>query len=100
MQIDLNDPSAFTLDNFRLLIASGNDSVATQIRVTKGGVLFLSVDVTRDNVDELLFRLESFVANNGYVGPEAAKDDKLVKRLYKCVKANYPDPISEYIDIF
>ncbi|WP_439516273.1 hypothetical protein [Sediminibacterium sp.] len=100
MQIDLNNPIEFTLENVRKLIASEDDSVHTQFRVTTEGILFLSKFVGNRNLEGILFRLETNGAHNGYVGEEAAKNDEWVTRVFEAIKNNYPNPIGRYIDDF
>lgn len=100
MHIDLNDPDDLSIDNIRCLIASGSDDTHTQLRVSSKGIAYLSKVVGNIDVDGLAFRLETWVAGNGYVGPKAAEDTKWVTRLYECLKANWPNPSSTYIDYF
>ena len=99
MKIDLTRPSDFTLDNVRMLIASGDDHTATQIRVTKEGIAFLSKAVGGEQIEGLVFRLETFWAGNNCVGPNAANDREWIKRVYQCLKKHWPHPESTYIDI-
>ncbi len=102
MQIDLNNPKEFTLEGVRNLIASIDDSRNRQLLVTKKGKAFLSEPST--DTEGLALRLESFGAGNGYTGEKAAKDDKWVKRIYDCLKMNWPLPpginTCRYIDSF
>jgi hypothetical protein len=100
MQIDLNDPQDFTLDNVRKLIASKDDSANRQIRVTKAGVAYLSDVVGNQETDDLAFRIETLIRGNGYTGAEAAADDSWVRRIYNALQANWPKPQSSYIDVF
>lgn len=100
MQIDLNDPTALTLESVRALIASKDDSRNRQLRVTRGGIAYLSDEVGNQNTDNLAFRLETLMAGNGYVGQGAAQDDEWVERIYRVLKNNWPNPQSSYIDYF
>jgi hypothetical protein len=100
MHIDLNDPNDLTIDNVRCLIASGSDDTHTQLRVSKGGIVYLSKVIGNNEVDDLAFRLETWIAGNDYVGPAAAQDTKWIVRLYDCLKANWPTPSSSHIDFF
>ena len=54
MTIDLKNREENTMENFRLLIASKDDSQNTQFRVTEEGILFLSEDVGTDNLEKIL----------------------------------------------
>ena len=98
MKIDLNDPDDFTKERVRRLIAKGDDSTHTQLRVSKNGKAFLSKEIGAVNIEDLAFRFETWTAENGYVGPDAAKDDKWVDEVYKDLKENWPNPKSSYID--
>ena len=98
MKIDLNNPDDFTKERVRQLIAKGDDSTHTQLRVTKNGIAYLSKEVGAVNIENLAFRLETWVAGNGYVGSDAAKNDKWIDEVYKDLKENWPNPKSTYID--
>jgi hypothetical protein len=100
MEIDLNNPNEFTIDNFRKLIASENDEVSTQFRITESGKLFLSKDVGNRNLDGIVFRLETNGAGNGYVGLKASRDDNWVNRVFTVVRKNWPNPQGTYSDDF
>ncbi|MEB2785505.1 hypothetical protein [Algoriphagus persicinus] len=100
MKINLNDPKEFTVENVRTLIASEDDTVHTQFRVTKDGFLFLSQDVGNRNLEGIVFRLETNGAFNGYVGENASKDDSWVTRVFNVVNENWPRPKSLYCDNF
>lgn len=100
MKINLNDPNDFTIDNLRKLIASEDDTVPTQFRVTNDGYLILSRNVGNQNLDGIKFRLETNGAYNGYVGTEASQNDDWVNTIFNVIKKNWPDPMSPYIDTF
>jgi len=98
MKIDLNKP--FTTQDVAQLLASKEDSAHRQLRVTMQGIAFLSDEVGLDNIDGLAFRLETWVAGNGYVGPEAASDGQFVGRIEKALRDNWPHPTDTYLDFF
>lgn len=100
MKINLKNAIEFTIDNLKLLIASGDDTTNTQYRVTKDGYLIISTDVGNRNLENILFRLETNVMGNGYVGKSASEDALWVERIYNAVKENWPEPDSSYIDNF
>lgn len=100
MTIDLKDESQFTLERVRDLIASKNDSKSYQLRVTKSGSAFLSDATGNRDIENLSFRLETWQAGNDYVGIAASKDESWVRRIYECLKKNWPNPSSSYIDIY
>ena len=98
MKIDLNSPTDFTIENVAALIASKDDSVHRQLRVTSDGFAFLSDEVGNINTEGLAFRLETWCFGNGYCGKEAANDPTWVKKVYGWLKENWPNPKSSVID--
>ena len=88
-----------TMDQIRELIANGDDTHNNQIRVDKSGYVYLSQDIVgSEAIDNLCFRLESFDAYNGYVGPKAANNLEYISSLYHVIRKNWPNPCSSYID--
>ena len=101
MQIDLNDPEALTVDAVRRLLASASDDLHTQLRVTKAGIAYISSSVVGGtDIDELLFRLETWAAGSGYVGKIAASDEVWVMQIHNALKDNWPRPPFDYIDVY
>ncbi|WP_434562552.1 hypothetical protein [Pseudomonas sp. Z4-20] len=101
MQIDLNDPDGLTIEAVRQLLASASDDEHTQLRVTKGGIAYLSSGVVGGaDIDGLLFRLETWAKEAGYVGRVAASDEVWVTQIYNALKENWPKPPFDYIDIY
>jgi len=101
VQIDLNDPTQSTLPAVRALIASGNPSVHNQLRVTRAGVAFLSTAAVGGvDIDGLSFRLETWAAGSGCVGPDAAGDDAWVNQIFSALQRHWPQPASDYIDMY
>ena len=98
MEINLNDQEDFTKEKVRELIRSGDNSTETQLRVTKKGFAYLSKVVGGEDIENLAFRLETWVRGNNYVGPDAARDHKWVEYVYNKMKENWPNPKSTYID--
>ena len=98
MTINLNEP--FTTDHVARLLASKDDSAHRQLRVTEEGIAFLSDEIGNNNINDLAFRLETWVAGNGYVGPAAASDSHFVARIEKALRDNWPNPSDTYIDLF
>lgn len=94
--------NSMTINDLRELIANGNDKHNNQIRVTKDGEVFLSQDVVgKMNLKNIAFRFETFGKNKGDVGPEAAKDDIFVEKIFKVLKSNWKnDCLYEFIDDF
>jgi hypothetical protein len=100
MQIDLNNPKEFTLENLRKLIASKDDSACRQLRVTECGFAILSDKVASEDLDGILFRLDTWNEGNSYVGPDAANDDWHVLGVFEALRANWPNPTSTYIELY
>ncbi|VVO86882.1 hypothetical protein PS898_02105 [Pseudomonas fluorescens] len=101
VQIDLNTPDGLTLDAVRRLLASASDDEHTQLRVTKGGMAYISSGVTGgQDIDGLLFRLETWAKGSGYVGNVAASDEVWVMQIFNALKENWPNPPYDYIDVY
>jgi hypothetical protein len=100
MEIDLNNPKNFTRERVRELIRSGDDSKYSQLRVSKDGRAYISYVVGAEDIDNLCFRLETWSARNGNVGPDAANGDDWIDRVYDVLQKNWPNPRSPHIDVF
>ncbi|WP_338627278.1 hypothetical protein QJR52_02775 [Clostridium baratii] len=87
-----------TRDELVELIKNGDDSYDNQIRVTKDGMVFLSRIVGAENISGLKFRFETFDAGNGYVGPDAAKDEEYIDDLYRALIESWKLNRTGYID--
>ncbi|PTW45094.1 hypothetical protein C8J25_108186 [Sphingomonas faeni] len=98
MQIDLKTP--FTTNDVAQLLGSKDNTRNRQIRVSTTGIAELSDDVGNQNISGLAFRMETFSAGNGWTGVEAAADSRIVARVEKVLKDNWPNPTNTYIDIF
>ena len=96
------DIRTITLEQFRMLIACGNDSHNNQIRVTKSGMVYLSQDIVgSDQLDDVALCFETFSAHNGYVGVKAAEDNRHVISLFYALIGNWTGGCSHtYIDSF
>lgn len=100
MKIDLTNPTNFVLENVRALLASGDNDIDIQLRVTMDGIAFLSDITGPERRDGLLFRLETWDAEGNHVGPKAAADDEWVNRIYECLKKNWPNPEHTTIETY
>jgi hypothetical protein len=101
VQIDLNTPGGLTLETVRQLLAAASDDEHTQLRVTKGGIAYISSGVVGgSDIDGLLFRLETWAKGSGYVGRVAASDEVWVMQIYNALKQNWPKPAFDYIDVY
>ncbi|MEY8301292.1 hypothetical protein [Thomasclavelia ramosa] len=85
-----------SLNDFKNLIASGDDSHNNQIRVTTMGEVFLSQDIVgAEDLEGIAFRLETFDAGNDYVGKPASEDNDHVVSMYNAIKANWDKNLRE-----
>ncbi|CRM74338.1 hypothetical protein IFR08_04535 [Pseudomonas fluorescens] len=102
MQIDLNKSEDLNLAAVRQLIASASDDEHAQLRVTNAGIAYISSGklVGGVDIDGLLFRLETWAKGSGYVGNVAASDEVWVTQIFNALKQNWPEPSSDYIDIY
>lgn len=98
MTINLNDPKDFTPEKVREFLASVDDSQDRQIRITLGGIAFMSDSVGVEHPEGLVFRLATFGAGSGRVGERAAADESWVKRVYEAMRSNWPNAHSTYVD--
>ena len=102
-QIKAYDIRTITLEQFRMLIACGNDSHNNQIRVTKSGMVYLSEDIVgAEQLEDVALCFETFSAHNGYVGMKAAEDNRHVISLFYALVGNWTSGNSHttYIDSF
>ena len=96
--INLADSSQVTHANVSRLLASVDDETDWQLRVTSQGIAFLSSVTGNLEVEDLAFRLESWLAGNGYVGAAASRDQKWVERILAVLRGNWPIPAATFID--
>ena len=99
-RIKAYDIRTITLEQFRMLIACGNDRHNNQIRVTKSGMVYLSEDIVgSEQLEDVALSFETFSAHNGYVGVKAAEDNSHVIPLYYALIGNWVDGCRhKYID--
>ena len=91
--------ATLTIEEVAEMIRNGDDSHNNQVRVGCDGYVYLSQDIIgAENIDDVLFRFESFDAGNDYVGVRAANDAVFIERLYRALVANWPRPKWTYID--
>ena len=99
IKIDLNNRT-FTLDDVRQLIASKDDSVDRQLRVTDDGLAYISDITGAEHKDGLSFRLNTWDAGDKYTGQKASLDNAWVKKIHEILMKNWPTPSSPYIEIY
>lgn len=73
---------SLTIEQLTNLIAQGDNSKDSQIRIKNDGTIFLSYVVDMAQLDGIAGRFETFRANGDYVGAKAAKNEKYVKSLF------------------
>jgi hypothetical protein len=101
VQIDLKEPDQFTESAVRLLIASGQDSVHNQLRVSSAGMAYLSVDaIGGAAIEGLCFRFETWSAGSGCVGEVAACDEVWVRQIFNALREHWTNPGQDYIDVY
>ncbi|WOO35041.1 hypothetical protein R2R35_14670 [Anaerocolumna sp. AGMB13020] len=95
------DVETFTIDEFRELIANGDDTHHNQIRVTKSGEVFLSQDIVgAKDLEDIAFRFETFNRGNGYIGVAASKDDDIIL-MYNALINNWNKAVRRtYLDMW
>lgn len=101
MQIDLKEPGQFTEMAVRQLIASGQDKVHNQLRVSSSGIAYLSVDaIGGAAIEGLCFRFETWSAWSGCVGEVAACDEVWVRQIFNALHQHWTHPGQDYIDVY
>lgn len=90
----------FTEAHVAALIASGDDSTSTQLRVSDIGTVYLSKSVGNSNLQGVRVAFETFGAGNDYVGPQAAADAEWVGRIFRALKENWPSEEFVHLDVF
>lgn len=98
MRIDLNNQQEFTLDGVRALLASQEDATDIQLRVSSKGIAYLEAVVGPVSTNDVLFRMETWNAGEGYVGKTAANDDNWVHKIYNTLKRHWPKPHASVVE--
>ena len=82
MYIDLKAPDQPNLESVRQMLAAGDDSRNSQLRVTTSGIASIWNVSGYERMEGVLFYPdESYCAENGYVGEGAANDDEWVREI-------------------
>jgi len=100
IEIDLNNPNEFTLENVRQLIRAGDDNRNSQIRVRNDGIAYLSYVVGNQQLEGIQFRLETFQAGNEYVGIQASEDEHWIEKVFHTLEQNWSSKTSGYVDFY
>lgn len=77
---------SLTIEQLTNLIAQGDNSKDSQLRIKQDGTIFLSYVVGMEQLDGIAGRFETFGANNNYVGAKAAENERYIKSLFLTVK--------------
>lgn len=91
-----------TVEDFKMFIASGDDTKDSQLRINYNDEIYISYDdIGADNLIGVKDRFETFDAGNGYIGLEASRDEKYIKQLFDTVKYNLKKEFPQtYIDVW
>jgi len=89
-----------TKDDYRRMIANASNKHDHQLRVSKGGEVWMSRIVAAQDINDLQFRWETYDAYNSYVGPKAASDKEYVDETYNELKWDWDNGIKGYIDLW
>lgn len=101
MPINLKNPESFTHDAVRQTIAAAQDRVHNQLRVSRDGRVWISSEAVGGvDIGGLLFRLETWAAGSGCVGPVAASDAVWVTQIFNAIRDNWADPRTDYVDVY
>lgn len=98
MRINVKDPSEFTVEAVRRLVASKDDSQHRQLRVSEDGYLYLSDVIGNLQLEGTRFTLETTLAGNDYTGKNAAADDDYVTSIYDTVKKHWEEGTRGLVD--
>ena len=97
MQIDLNQP--FTTEDIKTLLASKDDSMHRQLRVSADGIAYLSDVVGNIDTDGLAFSVATWPFGKGFTGEEAANDASWVNKVESILRGNWPEPTDTFIEL-
>lgn len=96
--IDLLESNELTRKAVARLLGCRDDQQHRQLRVTSGGIAYLSDITGNNNLEGLRFRMETWARGNGYVGLEASLSEPWVNEVYKDLRDNWPTPKSGLVD--
>ncbi len=94
------DIRRLTKDDYRKMVANASNKKDHQLRVSKGGEVWMSRVVAAQDIEDLQFRWETYDAYNGYVGPKAASDKEYIDETYNELKWDWDNGGSGYIDLW
>jgi len=77
----------FDFNKCREMISNADDRVNNQIRVNKNGLVYISSKaVGAKDLTGVKYYFETFIAKNGYVGPQAASNLNYIKEIFNKIK--------------
>ncbi len=85
-------------ENCAELFSEADDRIFNQLRVSYDGYVYISKTVGAENLIDVKFRWETFVAYNGYVGPKIASNAEYIKNQLKEIKLAWKVGAKDYID--
>lgn len=94
------DIRRLTKEDYRKMIANASDKVDHQLRVSKGGEVWISRIVAAEDIADLQFRWETYDAYNAYTGPRAASDKEYINETYNELKWDWDNGKKGYIDLW
>lgn len=98
-KLDLNNPGEFTVDGVRKLIASVDDSVDRQLRVTRDGYAVITGHDGPEEMEGYVLRTETWDAGNGNSGLLASQEASRIENIYRELKRNWPNPKISVLDL-
>lgn len=94
------DIRKLTKKDYRNMIANASDRVDHQLRVSKGGQVWMSRIVASEEINDLQFWWETYDAYNSYTGPKAASDEEYISETYNELKWEWDNGERGYIDLW
>lgn len=82
-KLNLNDPDQFTIEGVRELIASVDDSVDRQLRITLDGYAVITDHDGPDDMECYASRTNTWNADCANSGPIAALDTERMEQIYR-----------------
>jgi len=83
LKLNLNDSEQFTIEGVRNLIASVDDSVDRQLRITLDGYAVITDHDGPEDMELYASRSGTWEAGNSYCGATAALDTERMEYIYQ-----------------
>lgn len=94
------DIRSLTKADYRKMVSNASNKVDHQLRVSKGGEVWMSRVVAAEEISDLQFRWETYDAYNGYTGPKAASDEGYINETYNELKWDWDNGERGFIDLW